>query len=78
LCNDSDCQRIKLLLQQQQHQQDSANPSLNFEFADKEAIDCVLKAIDQHQQSMPPSLQQICDAIKPQLEAKKAEFRKWW
>jgi hypothetical protein len=56
---------------------DSANPSLNFEFADKEAIDCVLKAIDQHQQTMSPSLQQNCDAIKPQLETKKAEFRKW-
>jgi hypothetical protein len=70
LCNDPDCKRIKRLLQQQ----DTGNLSLNVEFADKEAIDCMLKAIDQHQESMPPSLQQIYDAIKPQLEAKKAEF----
>ncbi len=49
--------------------------SLNFELADnKVAIDCMLKAIDQHQKSMPPSLQQIYKEIKTQLEAKKAGF----
>lgn len=71
LCSDPDCKRIKL---QQKQQQDTGNLSLNFEFADKEAIDCMLKAIDQLQESMPPSLQQIYEAIKPQLEAKKAGF----
>lgn len=71
LCNDPDCKRIKL---QQKQQQDTENLSLNVEFADKEAIDCMLKAIDQYQESMPPSLQQIYEAIKPQLETKKAGF----
>jgi hypothetical protein len=37
-------------------------------------MDCVLKAIDQHQQSMPPSLQQIYDTIKPQLEAQEGRI----
>jgi hypothetical protein len=70
LCNDPDCKRIKLL----QQQGDTENLSLNVEFADKEAIDCMLKAIDQHRESMPPSLQQIYEEIKTQLDAKKAGF----
>ncbi len=71
ICNDPDCKRIRRL-----QQQDTGNLRLNVEFADKEAIDCMLRAIDKLQKSMPPSLQQIYEAIKPQLEAKKVEFTK--
>ncbi len=49
--------------------------SLNFELADnKVVIDCILKAIDQLQESMPHSLHQTYKEIKNQLEAKKAGF----
>ena len=69
--DDPTCKLIKSL---QQHK-DSRNPSLNFELADnKVAIDCMLKAIDQLQKSMPNSLQQIYKEIKIQLEVKKAGF----
>ena len=69
--DDPDCKLIKPL----QQQKDTGNPSLNFELADnKVAIDCMLKAIDQLQKSMPNSLQQIYKEIKIQLEAKKAGF----
>ncbi len=71
VCDDTACKLIKPL----QQQKDTGNPSLNFELADnKVAIDCMLKAIDQLQKSMPNSLQQIYKEIKIQLEAKKAGF----
>ena len=62
--------------QQQQQEQVIRSLSINIEFADKRAIDCMLEAIEKLQESMSPSLQQFYDAIKPQPEAKKAEFRK--
>ncbi len=72
MCDDPTCKLIKPL---QQQQKDTGNPSLNFELADnKLAIDCMLKAIDQLQKSMPHSLQQIYKEIKIQLEAKKTGF----
>lgn len=71
MCDDPTCNLIKPL----QQQKDTGNPSLNFELADnKVAIDCMLKAIDQLQKSMPNSLQQIYKEIKIQLETKKAGF----
>ena len=71
MCDDPTCKLIKPL----QQQKDTGNPSLNFELADnKVAIDCMLKAIDQLQKSMPNSLQQIYKEIKIQLEVKKAGF----
>lgn len=71
MCDDHTCKLIKPL----QQQKDTGNPDLNFELADnKVAIDCMLKAIDQLQKSMPNSLQQIYKEIKIQLEAKKAGF----
>jgi hypothetical protein len=70
MCDDPACKHIKPL----QRQQDSGKLSLNFEFADEVVIDCLLKAIDQLQKSMPPSLQQIYKELRIQLEAKKAGF----
>ena len=73
MCDDPTCKLIKPL--QQQQQKDTGNPSLNFELADnKVAIDCMLKAIDHLQKSMPDSLQQIYKEIKIKLGAKKAGF----
>ncbi len=66
------CKRIKPL---QLRQQDLEKVNLNLELDDnKVAIDCILKAIGQHQESMPYSLEQIYKEIKNQLEAKKAGF----
>jgi hypothetical protein len=78
LCNDPDCKRIRRLERQEQEeqQQNSGKPVLNVEFTDKEAIDCMLRAIDKLLSSMPPSLQLIYEESKPHLEAKKAEFTK--
>lgn len=77
LCNDPDCKRIRLVEQQEEeNEKDTGNISLNVEFADKEAVNCMLKAIAKLQGSMPPSLQLIYDAIKSQLQAMKAEFGK--
>ena len=71
MCVDPACKLIEPL----QQQKDTGNPSLNFELADnKVAIDCMLKAIDQLQKSMPDSLQQIYKEIKIQLEAKRTGF----
>jgi hypothetical protein len=72
MCDDPACKRIKPL---QLRQQDLGKVNLNLEVDDnKVAIDCILKAIGQHQESMPYSLQQIYSEIKNQLEAKKAGF----
>ena len=72
MCDDSACKRIKPV---QPRQQDLEKVNLNLELDDnKVAIDCILKAIGQHQESMPYSLQQIYKEIKNQLEAKKAGF----
>jgi len=70
-CNDPDCKRIRQLPRQEE---DTGNLRFNFEFADKDAIDCMLRAINELQNSMPDSLNSIYDVIKQQLEAKKTEF----
>jgi hypothetical protein len=61
LCNDPDCKRIRRLERQEQEeqQQNFGKPVLNVEFTDKEAIDCMLRAIDKLLSSMPTSLQLI-------------------
>src|SRR3712207_4245075 len=72
MCDDPACKRIEPL---QLRKQDLGKVNLNLELNDnKIAIDCILRAIGQHQESMPYSLQQIYKEIKNQLEAKKAGF----
>ncbi len=71
MCDDPACKLIKSF----QRHQDSDKVSLNLELADnKVAIDCMLKAIDQLQESIPHSLQEMYKEIKIQLEAKKEGF----
>lgn len=40
ICNDPDCKRIKII--------ETDQGRINFEFADKEAIDCAIQSIQRH------------------------------
>jgi len=51
ICNDPDCKRIKLIK--------DGDGKIKFQFADKEAIECVIQAINRHQNSMPMIQQEI-------------------
>jgi hypothetical protein len=66
-CNDPENKRIKL-----KHTQ---RLGLEYEFADKEAIDCVIEAIKQHKNSMPMILKDIYERVIIDLEAKKKELK---
>ncbi len=70
ICNDPECKRIRRLERQEEG---TENPRFNFVFEDKEAINCMLRAINELQSSMPESLRQIYEVIKQQLEARRAE-----
>ena len=47
---------------------------LNFEIADKEAIDCVIQSIQRHLTVMPGTQQEIFNKLKTEFEIKKTEY----
>jgi len=67
ICNDPECKRIKL-----KHTQ---RLGIEFEFADKEAIDCVISAIRQHMNSIPIVLAEVYKQTIIDLENRKKEFK---
>lgn len=66
ICNDSDCNRIKII--------ETDQGRLNFEIADKEAIDCVIQSIQRHLTIMPGTQQEIFNKLKTEFEIKKTEY----
>jgi hypothetical protein len=68
MCNDPDCKRIKL--------KSTENRSFRCEFADKDAVDCVIEAIQQHLNAMPLALQHFYKESISRLETKKQGFEK--
>jgi hypothetical protein len=65
ICSDPDCKRIKII--------ETDQGRLNFEIADKEAIDCVIQSIQKHLTVMPVTQQEIFNKLKTEFEIKKTE-----
>jgi hypothetical protein len=65
ICSDPDCKRIKII--------ETDQGRLNFEIADKEAIDCVIQSIQRHLTVMPVTQQEIFNKLKTEFEIKKTE-----
>jgi hypothetical protein len=66
ICSDPDCKRIKIIKTDQGR--------LNFEIADKEAIDCVIQSIQRHLTVMPGTQQEIFNKLKTEFEIKRTEY----
>ena len=67
ICNDPDCKRIKLIKNEY--------GKVKFQFADKEAVDCVIQAIKTHLNSMPRTQQVIFKEFTTELEKIKIQFQ---
>ena len=66
ICNDPGCKRIKLIKDEY--------GKIKFQFADKEAIGCVIQAIKTHLNSMPRTEQVIFKGFTTELEQMKIHF----
>jgi hypothetical protein len=66
ICNDPDCKRIKI--------NKIAPGKVNFEFADKEAIDCVNQSIQSHLHSMPPIIQEEFKLMMDEFEKRRIQY----
>jgi hypothetical protein len=66
ICNDSGCNRIKLIKNEY--------GKVKFQFADNEAVDCVIQAIKTHLNSMPRTQQVIFEGFTTELEKIKIKF----
>ena len=66
ICKDTDCKRIKLIK--------NGYGKVKFQFADKEAVDCVIQAIKTHLNSMPRTQQVIFKGFTTELEKIKIQF----
>jgi hypothetical protein len=66
ICNDPDCKRIKLIKNEY--------GKVKFQFADREAVDCVIQAIKTHLNSMPRAQQVIFKGFTTELEKTKMQF----
>jgi len=66
ICNDPGCKRIKLIKNEY--------GKVKFQFADKEAVDCVIQAIKTHLNSMPRTQQVIFEGFTSELEKIKIQF----
>ncbi|MGA6989793.1 MAG: hypothetical protein WBL67_00510 [Nitrososphaeraceae archaeon] len=66
ICNDPDCKRIKII--------ETDQGKINFEIADKEAIDCVIQSIQRLLTKMPGTQQEIFKRLKTEFETKKAQY----
>ena len=67
ICNDPDCKRIKLIKNEY--------GKVKFQFADREAVDCVIQAIKTHLNSMPMAQQEIFKGFTTELEKIKIQFQ---
>lgn len=67
ICNDPNCKRIKLIKNEY--------GKVKFQFADKEAVDCVIQAIKTHLNSMPRTQQVIFKGFTTELEKIKIRFQ---
>jgi hypothetical protein len=66
ICNDPDCKRIKLTK--------TGLGQVEYEFADREAIDCVIQAINRHLNSMPIVQQEIFKRLITEFETKNGQI----
>jgi hypothetical protein len=66
ICNDPGCKRIKLIKNEY--------GKVKFQFADREAVDCVIQAIKTHLNSMPRTQQVIFEGFTTELEKIKIQF----
>jgi len=66
ICNDPECKRIKLIK--------NGYGKVKFQFADKEAVDRVIQAINTHLNSMPTVQQEIFKGFTTELEKIKRAF----
>ena len=66
ICNDPDCKRIRII--------ETDQGRINFEFADKEAIGCVIQSIQRHLAAMPGSQQGIFRRLKTEFETKRTQY----
>ena len=66
LCNDPNKQRIKF-----NHTQEFG---FKFEFADKESVECVIRAIRQYLSSMPMTYKMVYERVITELENRKKQF----
>jgi hypothetical protein len=67
LCNDPDCKRIKII--------NTGQGRVTYQFTDKEAVDCVIKSIESHLNSMPDAQRKYFKILVGQFETKKSEFK---
>jgi hypothetical protein len=66
ICNDPDCKRIKII--------ETDQGRINFEFADKEAINCVIQSIQKHLEAMPGTQHEIFKRLIAEFETKKTQY----
>jgi hypothetical protein len=67
ICNDPYCKRIKSIK--------NGYGKVKFQFADREAVDCVIQAIKTHLNSMPRAQQKIFKGFATDLEKIKTHFQ---
>jgi len=65
-CNDPQGERIKLTR--------TGQGGVEFEFADKDAIDCVINAIKRHLPSMPDIQKRIFEGMLKDFESRKSKL----
>lgn len=63
ICKDLDCKRIKF-------KPKNGTTTISMEFADKEAIDCLKKAIERHKNSMSLGIKAFYEQALPEQLAK--------
>ncbi|MGE5660635.1 MAG: hypothetical protein ACM3X1_00145 [Ignavibacteriales bacterium] len=66
ICNDPDCKRMRII--------ETDQGRINFEFRDKEAINCVIQSIQRHLTAMPGIPQVIFKRLKAEFETKKMQY----
>ena len=67
ICNDPDCKRIKFIY--------TEGSGFEFEIADKEAVDCIIKAIQDHDTSHSIIIRDASRELIEKLEKIKADFK---
>ena len=65
ICSDPDCKRIKINRE--------GEGKVNFQFADREAIDCMTQSILRHLPQMPPIVQEEFKIMKTEFERIRAQ-----
>ena len=71
ICDDPDGKRIRMTNTYTQN-----NSYTDFQFADKESMDCVIKAIEEYLHSMPLPVKYLYERLIIDLENKKKGFDK--